>query len=104
MRATGEDALVAEELVALYHRRLAIQEGFDELKTHLADRKVTLRRKRPELVTQEFYVLVLAHAAIRQLMTETAHCTQQGAEDLSFTHAAHVLQRRLSAVGAVLPS
>lgn len=99
----GNDAPLAIELAALYHRRWTIEESFDELKTHLADRKVVLRSKRPELVRQEFYALLLAHAAIRQLMTEAAHRTQQSAVDLSFIHAVRVLQRRLPLVGAIPP-
>jgi transposase len=48
----GEDAPSAVELAALYHRRWTIEESFDELKTHLADRKVILRSKRPDLVKE----------------------------------------------------
>jgi hypothetical protein len=99
----GEDAPVAVELAALYHRRWTIEESFDELKTHLADRKVILRSKRPELVKQEFYALLLAHAAIRKLMTEAADRTRQSAVDLSFVHAVRVLQRRMPSVGAIPP-
>lgn len=99
----GEDAPSAIELAALYHRRWTIEESFDELKTHLADRKVALRSKRPELVRQEFYALLLAHAAIRRLMTEAADRTQQSAVDLSFIHAVRVLQRRMPLVGAIPP-
>ena len=100
----GDDAPPAVDLAALYHRRWTIEESFDELKTHLADRKVILRSKRPELVRQEFYALLLAHAAIRKLMTEAADRTQQSAGDLSFVHAMRVLQRRLPSVGAIPPS
>jgi hypothetical protein len=59
----GEDAPSAVELAALYNRRWSIEESFDEFKTHLADRKVILRSKKPELVKQEFYALLLTHAA-----------------------------------------
>ena len=93
----------AVELAALYHQRWTIEESFDELKTHLADRKVVLRSKRPELVRQEFYALLLAHAAIRKLMTQAAHRTQQRAVDLSFIHVVRVLQRRMPLVGAIPP-
>lgn len=100
----GDDAPPAVDLAALYHRRWTIEESFDELKTHLADRKVILRSKTPELVRQEFYALLLAHAAIRKLMTEAADRTQQSAGDLSFIHAVRVLQRRMPTVGAIPPS
>lgn len=100
---TGKGSPSAIELAALYHRRWTIEETFDEFKTHLADRKVILRSKRPELIKQEFYALLLTHAAIRKLMTEAADRTQQSAVDISFIHAVRVLQRRMPSVGAIPP-
>ena len=97
-------AAPAPELAALYHQRWTIESSFDELKTHLAERRVVLRSKRPELVEQEFYALLLVHAAIRHLMTEAAAQTGQAAQDLSFIHAVRVLHRRLPAIGAIPPS
>ncbi len=96
-------AAPAVELAALYHRRWTIEQTFDEFKVHLADRDVVLRSKRPELVEQEFYALLLAHAAIRRLMTQAATATDQAAEDLSFIHAVRVLKRRLPASAAIPP-
>jgi len=98
-----ERAAPALELAALYHRRWTIEEAFDEFKTHLAERAVVLRSKRPELVEQEFYALLIAHAAVRRLMTQAAATTAQAAEDLSFIHAVRVLRRRLPAAGAISP-
>lgn len=91
------------ELAALYHRRWTIEQTFDEFKVHLADRDVVLRSKRPELAEQEFYALLLAHAAIRRLMTQAATATDQAAEDLSFIHAVRVLKRRLPTSVAIPP-
>jgi hypothetical protein len=96
-------AAPAVELAALYHRRWTVEQSFDELKVHLADRQVALRSKRPDLVQQEFYALLLAHAAIRRLMTQAATTTQHAAEDLSFVHAVRVLKRRLPASAAIPP-
>lgn len=97
-------AAPASELAALYHRRWTIEEAFDEFKVHLAERAIVLRSKRPELVEQEFYALLLAHAAVRRLMTQAARATDQPAEDLSFSHAVRILRRRLPASGAIPPS
>lgn len=97
------EAAPAAELAALYHRRWTIEQTFDEFKVHLADRAVALRSKRPELVEQEFYALLLAHAAVRRLMTQAAQTAQQAAEDLSFIHAVRVLKRRLPAAAAIPP-
>lgn len=97
------DAAPAVELAALYHRRWTIEQTFDEFKVHLADRDVVLRSKRPELAEQEFYALLLAHAAIRRLMTQAAAASGQAAEDLSFIHAVRVLKRRLPTSVAIPP-
>ena len=97
------DAAPGIELAALYHRRWTIEQTLDEFKVHLANRDVVLRSKRPELVEQEFYALLLAHAAIRRLMTQAAAATAQAAEDLSFIHAVRVLQRRLPGCAAIPP-
>ncbi|MFG6459722.1 transposase [Roseateles sp. BYS96W] len=93
----------ATELAALYHRRWKIEQALGEIKTHLND-AMTLRSKTPELVRQEFYALLIAHAAIRRLMTMAAQQTSQACEDLSFTAAANVLRRRLPAASAIPPS
>ncbi|WP_409525141.1 IS4 family transposase [Nitrincola sp. MINF-07-Sa-05] len=90
-------------LAALYHRRWTIEQAFDEFKVHLAERAVILRSKRPDLVEQEFYALLIAHAAVRRLMTQAATTTAQAAEDLSFIHAVRVLRRRLPASGSIPP-
>ena len=96
-------AAPAAQLAALYHQRWTIEQTFDELKVHLADRRVVLRSKTPELVEQEFYALLLAHAAIRRLMVQAAADTAQAASDLSFVGTVRVLQRRLPAAAAIPP-
>jgi hypothetical protein len=95
----------AKELAALYHRRWKIEEALDEIKTHLND-SMALRSKTPELVRQEFYAMLIAHAAIRRLMVMAAQQTSQAAEDLSFTAAvpaAATSRRRYSPLGSVIP-
>ena len=51
----------APDLAALYHERWEIETALDELKTHLRGARIVLRSKRPELVRQEFYGLMMAH-------------------------------------------
>ena len=92
----------AEQLAALYHRRWKIETALAEIKTQLND-ALTLRSKTPVLVQQEFYALLMAHAAIRALMTQAALRTEQASEDLSFIHAVQVLRRRLPAQAALPP-
>ena len=52
---------------------------------------------------QEFYALLIAHAAIRRLMSEAATRTDQASEDLSFVHTVNVLRRRLPAQAGLPP-
>lgn len=97
------EAAPAAELAALYHRRWKIETTFDEAKVHLLDGRTTLRSKTPDLVLQEFYALMITHAAVRRMMVEAAGSTGQAAEDLSYIHAVRVLKRRLPAAVAIPP-
>ncbi len=94
----------APELAALYHERWEIETALDELKTHLRGARIVLRSKTPELVRQEFYGLLLAHYAVRNLMHEAALGQDLDADELSFVHAVRVLRRRLPQMVASPPS
>jgi len=97
------DKAPAEELAALYHERWEIETAFDELKTHLRGSKIVLRSKTPDLVSQEFYGLLMAHFAVRGLMHEAALRTQEDPDRLSFIHAVRVVRRKLPAFHAIPP-
>ena len=92
------------ELAALYPQRWEIETAFDELKTHLRGSKIVLRSKTPELVRQEFWGLLLAHFAIRDLMQEAAHKGQQDPDQLSYVHAVRLVRRKLAIAVALPPS
>lgn len=93
----------AEELAALYHERWEIENAFDEFKTHLRGAGIVLRSKRPDLVRQELYGLLLAHFAIRGLMHEAALEHKRDPDELSFTHAVRVIRRTLPMFSALSP-
>jgi hypothetical protein len=76
----------------------------DEFKTHLRGRQIVLRSKRPDLVRQEFYGLLLAHFAIRGLMHEAALLADEDPDRLSFTHTVNVVRRKLPLFVAIPPS
>ena len=97
------DAAPALELAALYHERWEIEGVFDEFKTHLRANSTVLRSKTPELVQQELWGLLLAHFAIRQLMTQAAWPRGLDPDRLSFTHAVRVIKRKLPQAAAVPP-
>lgn len=94
----------ALELAALYHQRWQVEAVFDELKTHLQQRRRVLRSKTPELVRQEFYGWVLAHYAVRWLMHQAATEHRLRHDSLSFTAHVQLLRRTQPQSGAFPPS
>ena len=94
----------AVELAALYHERWEIETALDELKTHLRGARIVLRSKTPDLVTQEFYGLLMAHFAVRGLMHEAALKAGEDPDRLSFLHAVRVVRRKLATFAAIPPS
>ena len=80
-----EQATPALELAALYHQRWEVEVVFDELKTHLLQKRRVLRSKKADLVRQEFYGWVLAHYAVRWLMHQAASEHRVPDRSLSFT-------------------
>ncbi len=93
----------ALELAALYHERWEIEGVFDEFKAHLRANSTVLRSKTPDLVLQELWGLLLAHFAIRQLMTQAAWPRGLDPDRLSFTHAVRVIKRKMPQAAAVPP-
>jgi hypothetical protein len=96
----------AMELARLYAKRWKIETIFDEMKNHRrgGGTSVALRSKRPDLVRQDFYGLLLAHFGIRSLMAEAALEADVEPGDLSFTHALSVVIRSLPELGSFPPS
>ena len=93
----------AHELAALYRERWEIETAFDEFKTHLRGSGIVLRSKRPDLVRQEFYGLIMTHFAIRGLMHQAALKADEDPDRLSFIHAVRVVRRRLPRFVALSP-
>jgi hypothetical protein len=94
----------ALELATLYHERWEIEGVFDELKTHLVQRRRTLRSKTPDGVKQEFIGWVLAHYAVCWLMHQAASAHRLEQRRLSFTGHVHLLRRAQPLSGAFPPS
>ncbi len=94
----------AEELAALYHERWEIETALDELKTHLRGARIVLRSKKPELVEQEFWGLLLAHFALRGIMHEAALKAEVDPDKLSFVHTVRVVRRKLPRFVSIPPS
>lgn len=94
----------ALELAQFYHERWEVEAVFDELKTHLAQRRRTLRSKTPEGVRQEFYGWVLAHYAVCWLMHQAASAQRLENRRLSFTGHVHLMRRAQPRSGVFSPS
>lgn len=97
------DEAPAPELAALYHERWEIEGVFAEFKTQLRGASTVLRSKTPELVEQEFWGLMMAHFAVRQLMAQAAWPRGLDPDRLSFVHAVRVIKRKLPQAAALPP-
>jgi Insertion element 4 transposase N-terminal/Transposase DDE domain len=82
-----------EALIRVYHERWEIEQGIDEIKTHLCLSARTLRSQTPQGVEQELYGLLLAYFAVRTLMYAAALQADWDPDEVSFVHTINVIQR-----------
>lgn len=82
-----------EALIRVYHERWEIEQGIDEIKTHLCLSARTLRSQTPQGVEQELYGLLLAYFAVRTLMYLAAVQADWDPDEVSFVHTVNVIQR-----------
>jgi hypothetical protein len=82
-----------EALIRVYHERWEIEQGIDEIKTHLCLSERTLRSQTPQGVEQELYGVLLAYFAVRTLMYAAAVQAEWDPDAVSFVHTINVLQR-----------
>ena len=94
----------ALELAALYHERWEVEGVFDELKTHLHQRRRVLRSKTPDLVRQEFFAWVMAHYAVRWLMCSGAQQHDLPPRRLSFVANVQLFKREQTRSGSFPPT
>ena len=74
----------ADELIDLYHERWELEVGFDELKTHMLERKESLRSKKPEGVYQELWAQMLVYNLVRREMLLAAQAHDLPPKRISF--------------------
>ena len=77
----------ADELVELYHDRWEIELALDELKTHMLERKESLRSKTPDGVRQELWGIFLAYNLVRFEMAQAAEQFKIAPYRMSFRHS-----------------
>ena len=82
-----------EALIRLYHERWELEQGIDEIKTHLCLSARTLRSQTPQGVEQELYGILLAYFAVRTLMYAAALHADWDPDEVSFVLTINVIQR-----------
>lgn len=94
----------AADIVHLYAHRWEIELGYREMKQYLLHNRLTLRSKKPEMVRQELWGVLLAYNLLRFQMAQMAY-SLKGVEpnQLSFSLAAGFLIKELSILPAVSP-
>jgi hypothetical protein len=101
---TDWPAVLAPDLAACYHQRWEFEIALDEIETHQIAHSRVLRSKSPEMVRQEIWGILLAHYAIRALMTEAAHDADIDPDRLSFIRSLRVIRREADGSAAFPPS
>lgn len=101
---TDPEDVPAVELAAAYHQRWEAELVFDELKTHQRGPGIVLRSRKPELVEQEIWGLLLTHYGIRHLMREAADQAELDPDRMSFIRALRVIRRQVTGQVAFSPS
>lgn len=72
-----DQTITAKEIILHYHKRWDIEIAYDEIKTHQCatlkgQMPTVIRSKRPDLVEQELYAIVITYDLIRSLIYEAA--------------------------------
>lgn len=94
-----EPDITARELVLHYHKRWDIEIAYDEIKTHQCvtlrgQSPTTFRSKRPDLVEQELYAMLIMYNLVRLLIAQAAVAHAKDPRLISFSDA---LQHLLNA-------
>jgi hypothetical protein len=92
---TDPGEIPAVELAAAYHERWEVELVFDEIKVHQRGQGKMLRSRKPELVEQEIWGLLLTHYGIRSLMREAADQADLDPDRMSFIRALRVTRRQV---------
>ena len=82
----------ATELAGIYPQRWEIELTIKEGKTILRKGRITLRSKKPELVRQEFWGMVLAHYLVRKMMAQAALDRGRDPDDLSYEGCIEIIK------------
>jgi hypothetical protein len=79
------------DIVALYHERWEIEQGYDEIKTEMLDREESIRSRTPEGVRQELWGILIAYNLIRLEMEAVAVEAKVEPSRISFVGAMRLI-------------
>jgi len=84
-----------KDIAELYRERWEVETLFDEIKTTLNcyTTEADFRSRKPELVIQEFYGLMIAHYLIKKLMSGAATENDMDPDVISFTGVINIIDR-----------
>lgn len=82
----------ASEIIEMYHERWEIELAFDELKTHMQDRRESLRSKSPDGVRQELWGILLAYNLVRHRMALAARKLNIEPRYMSFVYSLRLIR------------
>ncbi len=91
------------EVVALYHERWELEIGYDEIKTHMLERKETLRSKTPEGIRQELAGIGVAYNLVRVEMERVADQVGLPPTRFSFRESLLSMREFFQVAGAISP-
>lgn len=84
------------DIVELYAHRWEIEQAYREMKQYMLKNELTLRSKRPELVAQELWGMMVAYNLLRYMMAQMAYSLKQvEPNQISFKQASHYLVGQL---------
>lgn len=92
------------ELAALYAQRWEFELTLDEIEVHQMSATRLLRSKKPELVRQEIWAMLLVHYAVRSFMREAADDVGDDPDHMSFIRAIRVIRRQVHNQAGFSPS
>ncbi len=93
----------SSEIVDLYSHRWEIELGYREIKQTMLDNTYHLRSKRPDMVRQELWGILLAYNLIRRLMTLAAKAEGIWPNQLSFSSCSMAVIQYFSSISIMSP-
>jgi hypothetical protein len=90
--ATDSTRYPGSELSRLYHERWEVELAYDEIKTHMLERREALRSKSPHGIRQEIAGIGIAYNLVRLEMAVVANQLNVPPTRISFLHTLHSVQ------------